>query len=95
LSESPDILRVQADTLRRRKAWYEAGLLYQKLARVLPDDLEICRGRLECARKQNHAVMAGIILEEALNSHPEWDGRLSDDQTENLKSERPAELVRS
>jgi SAM-dependent methyltransferase len=76
--ESTEILQQRADELRRGDHWREAGEVYQQLSTRLPDDLAVWRRRLECARQQSHAVMADLILEEALERHPEWAADFDD-----------------
>lgn len=76
LAKSPDSLRAMGTTLRQQGSWAEAGEIYTTLTNKLPNDLEAWRGRLECARKLGHVVMADLILEEALERHPEWAAQL-------------------
>jgi len=61
-----------------QQAWLKAGALYAKLAVVLPDDLEICRGQLECNRQLNHKGLVKMVLDSALLRHPEWEEILSE-----------------
>ena len=76
LAKSPDALRAMGTTLCQQGSWTEAGEIYTTLTSKLPDDLDAWCGRLECARKLGHIVMADLILEEALERHPEWAPRL-------------------
>lgn len=76
LAKSPDALRAMATTLCAQGSWTEAGEIYTTLSNKLPDDLAAWRGRLECARKLGHIVMADLITEEALERHPEWAAQL-------------------
>ena len=70
--ETTAALFQHAESLRQAAKWKEAGEVYQILTNRLPDDLAAWRGRLECARQQGHAVLAKLLLEDALERHPEW-----------------------
>ena len=76
LAKSPDALRTMCSTLSEQGSWAEAGEIYTTLTNKLPDDFDAWHGRLECARKLGHIVMADLILEEALERHPEWAPKL-------------------
>jgi len=52
--------------------WFEAGKLYQTLARHFPDEIEIWQARLECARRQKHELHGKWVFQDALRLHPEW-----------------------
>lgn len=77
LSRCPGTLRVVASALREQHAWEEAELIYQKLVRHYPDDVELWRERLECCRSKGHGVLADLLCEEALERHPEWQKALA------------------
>jgi hypothetical protein len=81
LPATPEGLRTRADDLYRNAEWAEAGKHYQSLARRCPHDVEIWRKWRECARKQNHNVLANLILGDALRIHPEWKTTLEEPVT--------------
>ena len=76
--ENWEMLQQRGEALRAAAKWNEAAEIYQVLSRRRPDDLGICRGRLECARHQGHDVLADLVLEEALQRHPEWGAELNE-----------------
>jgi glycosyltransferase involved in cell wall biosynthesis/SAM-dependent methyltransferase len=73
---TPETLRSKADLCFRAGDWTEAGKCYLALRNQFPDDLEIWRNSLACARRQRFKVLADIILADALRIHPEWRGVL-------------------
>lgn len=76
---SPASLRQCADDAFARQAWAEANALYQKLTQATPDDLELWQRRIQCAREAGHQVLADLVLEEALELHPDWATTLRPD----------------
>ena len=76
--ETNEMLQQRAEALRKASHWVEAGGVYLILTSRLPDDLACWRGRLECSRQMGHAIMAGLVLEEALERHPEWASTLNE-----------------
>ena len=76
--ESEEISHQRAEALCRSFHWAEASHVYRMLTVRLPDELAGWRGRVECARQQGHAVMVDIIVEEALERHPEWATALNE-----------------
>ncbi len=80
---TPDSLRRLALELCQKKSWHEAGQVFKTLTRSQPDDFEGWRGHIMCCRKQGHAVLANLMLADALRRNPEWAGQLSEiDSTE-------------
>jgi tetratricopeptide (TPR) repeat protein len=75
--QSTEALKILAEVLYAQETWDEAGFAYEKLAIQFSDDLLIWQRRLECSLKQGHQVLADLILEEALERHPEWQSKLS------------------
>ena len=69
-------LKALAHQCFRAGNWNEAGKHYLKLTTHFPDDLEIWRNSIECARRQNYTVVAKLILDDALRTHPAWKGLL-------------------
>ncbi|MCC6234054.1 MAG: methyltransferase domain-containing protein, partial [Verrucomicrobiales bacterium] len=82
LPESEEALQLLGDILVRQEQWQPAGEIYMKLGKRRPDDLETWRLRLLCARNASHAVLADLVLEEALERHPEWAPVLLSPETE-------------
>lgn len=73
---TPKDLRVAADEAYAQAHWTEAGNLYKTLSQTHPDDLELWKRRIHCARSAGHEVLADLVLEEALESHPGWAAHL-------------------
>lgn len=69
-------LRVAADEAYAQEHWTEAGNLYKTLSQTHPDELEVWKRRIHCARSAGHEVLADLVLEEALESHPGWAAQL-------------------
>ncbi len=78
--KSPHGLRHLAQAFFMEQDWEEAGLLYQTLASIFPNEIEIWRARLECARRRNHRTHARLILQDAVRLHPEWREILAPEQ---------------
>ncbi len=76
LPESEKAHELLGEILRGQEQWQAAGELYMKLSKRRPDDLETWSLRLECAKKAGHEVLADLVLEEALERHPEWAPKL-------------------
>jgi len=92
LPETPDALRSAAVLFWSQGNWAEAAKRYEKLTRQHPDDLEVWRRRWACYRRQGHMVLADLILEEALTTHPEWAGVLSGLSTDDMTNPPQAGL---
>lgn len=75
-TKAPAALKQMGATYCSEGLWNEAGQIYQILAGKSPEDVDAWRGRIECARMQGHSVMADLIMEEALETHPEWAAQL-------------------
>lgn len=78
LPESVEALQLLADILQRQNAWEEAGAVLVHLTRKLPDDLAAWKARVDCARKAGHHVLTELVVEEAVERHPEWAAALQD-----------------
>ncbi len=76
--ESTESLQQRAAQLCTASNWKGAAELYQSLVNRQPNDVAIWWGRIECARQQGYSVMAALLLEEALETHPEWAVQLRD-----------------
>lgn len=76
-----------ANKLFQNHSWAEAERHYQQLTGRLPNDLELWKRRVKCLRNQNFDVLADLVLEEALERHPEWAATL------NAAAENNSELL--
>lgn len=65
-------LALLADALFQSHNWSQAAEQYQILTRLSRNDLRYWHRRWECSVRQDHAVLAALILDEALALHPEW-----------------------
>jgi predicted O-methyltransferase YrrM len=72
LPKSPLGLRLLATAFFVEQQWADAGLLFQTVVRHFPNDLEVWRAHLECARQQKHQTHVRMIFNDALRIHPEW-----------------------
>ncbi len=61
-----------ADALFRSRNWNHAAEQYQLLTRSSPHNRIYWHRRWECSIQQDHAVLAELILDEALALHQEW-----------------------
>jgi tetratricopeptide (TPR) repeat protein len=65
---------VLAEALFRSGTWNQAAEQYQLLTRLSRDNRDYWHRRWECSVRQDHSVLAELILDEALALHPEWAG---------------------
>jgi hypothetical protein len=70
-----------ADALFRSRNWNHAAEQYQSLTRWSPHNRIYWHRRWECSVRQDHAVLAALILDEALALHPEWAGTWQEMET--------------
>jgi SAM-dependent methyltransferase len=77
LNEPVETLLQRASAATDQSQWTEAGRLLQALTNRLPDDVGVWQRRVECSRKQGHSVLTDLIVEEALERHPEWQAVLT------------------
>ncbi|MBL9137235.1 MAG: methyltransferase domain-containing protein [Verrucomicrobiales bacterium] len=78
LPDSIEALQILAEILQRQHAWEDAGAVLVILTRKLPDDLAAWKARVDCARKAGHQVLTELVVEEAVERHPEWAPVLKD-----------------
>ncbi len=86
---APEQLRLRAKELGQRGAWAEASEHYRALTKTAPHALDGWLGRWECCTRQGHDTLADLVLDEALELHPEWLETLKDmaaAQTRNLSN---------
>jgi FkbM family methyltransferase len=81
---TPDSLQRTGLELCHRHSWHEAAQIFDTLTKIHPDGLEGWRGQILCSRKQGHAVLANLILADALKRHPEWADQLADKDVREL-----------
>lgn len=73
LNEPVETLLQRAYAASDQAQWDEAGRCFQALTNRQPDNVEFWRGRVQCSRQQGHSVLTDLIVEEALDRHPEWE----------------------
>ncbi len=75
-SMTPDELLLEARRLSKQGDWEKAACYYQELTKISPDNLQGWLGRWECSASQGHGVLADLVLEEAVEHHPDWITRI-------------------
>ena len=75
LAMPQELLCQRATELMALGRWGEAGQYFAVLTKRWPDDFAAWRGSCECARRQGHAVLAEILVQDGVRQHPEWAAR--------------------
>lgn len=73
---STESLETEAEAFYSAGDWAAAAERYNALTKRLPDKPHAWHGHVRCLRKLGFEVLAGLILDEAAERHPEWRSAL-------------------
>jgi MoaA/NifB/PqqE/SkfB family radical SAM enzyme/SAM-dependent methyltransferase len=90
-AESSETLREEADSFFLKNAWDEAAQRYKVLTGRFPNELQLWQRHVQCLKNQGFAVLADLILDEALERHPDWASAL--DSPDEVKPENKSAFV--